>query len=106
MIDVACDTNEFIQKVDVSCDTQDIIKMVDSTCDTHDLMVDRKETQDIDDDSLTSHEMESYNGPMKESLVKEESKEVAHNENNKKFEDTKEESQDSQNDISKMFVRP
>jgi hypothetical protein len=71
-------------------------------------MVDTKETQEIDDDSLTSHEMESYNGPMKKSLVEKESEEVAHNEsdNNKKFEDTKYESQDSQKYISKMFVKP
>jgi hypothetical protein len=82
MVDATCDTNEFIQKVDVTCDTQGIIQMVDSTCDTHDLMVDTKETQEIDDDSLTNHEMESYNGPMKKILVEDESEEVAHNERN------------------------
>jgi hypothetical protein len=69
MVNVACDINEFIQKVGVTCDTQGIIQMVNSTCDTHGLMVDTKETQEIDDDSLTNHEMESYNGPMKKSLV-------------------------------------
>jgi hypothetical protein len=42
--------------------------MVDCTCDTHDLMVDIKSTEDMDD------EMESYNGPMNKTLVKEESK--------------------------------
>jgi hypothetical protein len=84
--------------------------MVDSTCDTHHLMVDTKEAQEIDDDSLNSREMESYNGPMKKSLVEEESEEVAHNEsngNNKcENEDTKEEHQELQNDLSKMIVRP
>jgi hypothetical protein len=52
--------------------------------------------------------MESYNGPMKKNLVENESEEVAHNESNtnKKFEDTKAQSQDSQNDLSKMVVRP
>jgi hypothetical protein len=77
--DATCDTNEFIQKVDTTCDTQVIIHMVDSTCDTHDLMVDTKETQEIDDDSLTSHDIESYNGPMKESLLENELEEVIPN---------------------------
>jgi hypothetical protein len=72
-----CDTDELIQKVDATCDTKDLMLMVDSTCDTHDLMVDTKETQEMDDDSLTSHEMESYSGPMKESLVEDESQEEA-----------------------------
>jgi hypothetical protein len=54
--------------------------MVDSTCDTHDLMVDTKETQEIDVDSLTSHDMESYSGSMKERIVEEESEEVAQTE--------------------------
>jgi hypothetical protein len=65
-----CDTYELIQKVDATCDTKDLMQMVDSTCDTHDLMVDTKETQEMDDDSLTNHEMESYNGPMKKVLLK------------------------------------
>jgi hypothetical protein len=51
--------------------------MVDFTCDTHDLMVDTKETQEIDD-SLTSHDMESYNGHMKESLDEDESQKDKH----------------------------
>jgi hypothetical protein len=39
--------------------------------------VDTKATHEMDDDSLTSHEMESYNGLMKESLVEDESQEEA-----------------------------
>jgi hypothetical protein len=77
--------------------------MVDFTSDTHDLMVDTKETQDIDD-SLTSHDMESYNEHMKESLDEYDSQKFAHNEKNRnnKCEEGKEQ---SQNDISNMFVR-
>jgi len=99
------DTNEFIQKFDVTCDTQGIIRMVVSTCDIHDLIVDTKEAHEIDDGSLTNLEMESYNAPMKKSFVENESKEAIHNESNndKKFEA---QSQDSQNYLSKMVVRP
>jgi hypothetical protein len=47
---------------------------------------------------------------MKKSPVEDESEEVAHNESNNnnkcEFEDTKEDHQELQNDLSKMFVRP
>jgi hypothetical protein len=86
------------------------MQVVYFTYDTHDLMVDTKETQDMDDDSLTNHEMESYSGPMKKSLVEDESQEGANNEsrsNNKcEFEDIKQEHQELQNDLNKMIVRP
>jgi hypothetical protein len=73
-------------------------------------MVDTKETQEIDDDSLINHEMKSYYGPMEKNLIEEESEEVAKNENNDnnkcEFENSKEEHQELQSDISKMIVRP
>jgi hypothetical protein len=98
--DATCDTNEIMQKVDVTCDTQGIIQMVDANCDTQDLMVDTKDTED----------MESSIQLMEEIFIKDESQEEAHNDNNNssksKFQDTKEQSQDSQNDLSKMVVRP
>jgi hypothetical protein len=77
MVDATCATNDLIQKVNATCDTNDLMQMVDVTCDTHDLMVDTKATKDMVDDSLTSHEMESYNELMKISLVEDESQEEA-----------------------------
>ena len=56
--------------VDTTCATNDLIKMIDLTCDTHNLMVDTKPTKDIIEDSLTSHEMESYSELMKMSHKK------------------------------------
>jgi hypothetical protein len=64
-----CDINEIIQKVDATCGTKYLLQMVDYTCDTHDLMVDTKETQEMDDESLTNHKMESYNGLMQQVLA-------------------------------------
>jgi hypothetical protein len=61
-------TNDLIQKVDAICDMEDLIQNANATCDT-------KGTQDIDDVFLSNHEMESYNGMMKESLVQYESQE-------------------------------
>jgi predicted RNase H-like nuclease (RuvC/YqgF family) len=42
--------------VDATCDTNDLMQMVDVTCDTNDLMVDTDTSNDMIDDSLTSHE--------------------------------------------------
>ena len=86
MVDATCDTNEFIQQVDATCDTQDIMNMVDFMCDTKDLIVDAKDTKDVESS-------------------KDESKKDAQNDNNNinKCEEVKEQ---SQSDLSKMFVRP
>jgi hypothetical protein len=46
--------------VDVICDTNDLMQMVGVTCDTNDVMVDTNTFNDIIDDSLASHENESF----------------------------------------------
>jgi hypothetical protein len=61
--------------VDATCDTIDLMQIADVTFDTNDLMVDIEATQYMVDDSLTSHEMESYNELMKISFVEDESQE-------------------------------
>jgi hypothetical protein len=121
MVDATCATNDLIQMVDVTCDTNDLIQMVDVTCDTNDLMVDTEATKDMVDDSLTSHEMESYNELMKISFVEDESQEEARSDtkssiNESKlefsFKVTKEnchecmEEHQVQNDLSKPIIRP
>jgi len=92
-----CDTDEIIKKVDATCDTKGLLHIIDATCDTHDLMMDTKSTQEMDYDSSTSHDMKSYSGLVKESLVEYKSQEEAQNENNSnnkcEIEDTKEEHQ-------------
>jgi hypothetical protein len=71
--------------------------MVDANCDIEGLMV------DIED-------MEYSIQFMEEIFIKYESQEEAQSDNinssKSKFQDTKEQSQDSQNDLSKMVVRP
>jgi hypothetical protein len=70
-----CATIDLMQMTYVTSDTNNVMQMVDVTCDTNDLMVDTEETKDMVDDSLTSHEMESYNELMKISFVEGESQE-------------------------------
>jgi hypothetical protein len=96
--------------VDVTCDIDDLIKMVDVTCDTHDLIVDTNATKCMVDDSLTSHEIESYNELMKISLVDDESQAEAQSDgsNDKcEFEVIIENVYEAhQNGLSKMIVTP
>jgi len=89
--------------VDATYDTKYLLQMVDFTCDTHDLMVDTKETQVIDD-SLTSHDTESYSVHMKESLDEDESQKDTQNDNNNNN-NCEEVEEQIQRDFSKIFVR-
>jgi len=59
--------------VDATYATEDLIKMIDVTCDTYNLMVDTNPTKYMIDDSLTSHEIKSYNELMTISFVEDES---------------------------------
>jgi hypothetical protein len=77
--------------------------MVHVTCDTYDMLVDTKETKDMDDDSLTSHEKELYSELMNESLVENESLAEAQSDSSSS---RKCECEEHQNDLSKMIVKP
>jgi hypothetical protein len=82
MVDATCETNDLIQMVDASCDMDDLMQMVSVMCDTYDLMVDTYTKKDVDYDSLTSDEIESYNELMKKSLVEDKSQVEAQSDNN------------------------
>jgi hypothetical protein len=93
MMDDTCAIDDLVHKVDATCDTKDLMQMVNATCDTHDSMVDTQATKDIVDDSLTSHEMESYSELMKKNIIEYESQVATQSDssNNKcEFKDTKE----------------
>jgi hypothetical protein len=75
--------------VDVTCDTNDLIQMVEFICDTNDPMVDTEETKYIVDDSLTSHEMESYNELINISFIQDESQEEARSTTKNNISETK-----------------
>jgi len=65
IVDIICATNNLTQKINETYDIDDLIKMIDVSCDTHDLIVDIEETKYIDNDTLFSHEMETYSELVK-----------------------------------------
>ena len=62
MIDTTCYISDLIQMVDKTCDTNDLMQKVYVICDTNDLVQlgDIYKTNDMIDDSLTSHDKESF----------------------------------------------
>jgi hypothetical protein len=60
IVDITCATNNLIHKSNATCNIDDLIQIIDVSCDTHDLIVDIEETKSMDNDSLISHEMETY----------------------------------------------
>ena len=104
--DSTCDKSDLMQMIDIAWDTSDLIQKTDVTCDTNDIvqLVNADTTNDMIEDSFTSHDEELFTSFKEGSKEGKESKSINKFTKEKCHELMKE--HPVQIDLSKPIIRP